>query len=112
MGRFLMISIRTTEQGRRINSGKDTAEYEKLVSTLSMNPEDMQELNIASGTSVKIRSDHGEAVFQCKEGSKVPKGMIIVPYGPPTCRLYIGDTDGTGMPTTKGWEVDVEPVAD
>ena len=36
--------------------------------------------------------------------------MIFVPYGPPTCRLMGGDTDGTGMPTSKGWEVEVEPV--
>ena len=37
--------------------------------------------------------------------------MIFVPYGPPTCRLMGGDTDGTGMPTSKGWEVEVEPIA-
>ena len=36
--------------------------------------------------------------------------MIFVPYGPPTCRLMGGETDGTGMPTSKGWEVEVEPV--
>ena len=39
-----------------------------------------------------------------------PLGMIFVPYGPPTCRLMGGDTDGTGMPTSKGWEVEVVPV--
>ena len=48
--------------------------------------------------------------FQATEG-KVPQGMIFVPYGPPTCRLMGGSTDGTGMPTSKGWEVEVEPVA-
>ena len=52
----------------------------------------------------------GEAVFLCQPG-KVPEGMIFVPYGPPTCHLYGGETDGTGMPTTKGWEVDVELIA-
>ena len=45
----------------------------------------------------------------CKEG-KVPQGMIFVPYGPPTCRLMGQTTDGTGMPTSKGWEVEVEPI--
>ena len=52
----------------------------------------------------------GEAIFRCQEG-KVPAGMIFVPYGPPTCRLMGGETDGTGMPTSKGWEVEVEPIA-
>ena len=37
--------------------------------------------------------------------------MIFVPYGPPTCHLMGQDTDGTGMPTSKGWEVEVEPIA-
>ena len=40
----------------------------------------------------------------------VPEGMIFVPYGPPTCQLMGGSTDGTGMPTSKGWEVEIEPV--
>jgi formylmethanofuran dehydrogenase subunit D len=36
--------------------------------------------------------------------------MIFIPYGPPTCRLMGQTTDGTGMPTSKGWEVEIEPV--
>ena len=53
--------------------------------------------------------DVGEAEFICVE-AKVPRGMMFVPYGPPTCQLMGGDTDGTGMPTSKGWDVEVEPV--
>ena len=58
---------------------------------------------------MRVRSDNGEGLFQCK-GGKVPRGMIFVPYGPPTCRLMGQTTDGTGMPTSKGWEVEVEPA--
>jgi formylmethanofuran dehydrogenase subunit D len=36
--------------------------------------------------------------------------MIFVPYGPPTCRLMGAETDGTGMPTSKGWDVEVELI--
>ena len=107
--RFLMNAGRTTKQGQQINVGKDHAEYLALVSTLTMNPEDMKALQIPPGGTVRVRSESGEAIFQCKEG-KVPLGMIFVPYGPPTCRLMGAETDGTGMPTSKGWEVEVEPV--
>jgi len=107
--RFTLHSIRTSKQGQQINVGKDHAEYEAIVSTLTMHPDDMKSLNILPGMKVRLRSDDGEAEFLCQPG-KVPQGMIFVPYGPPTCRLYGGETDGTGMPTTKGWEVDVEPV--
>jgi formylmethanofuran dehydrogenase subunit D len=75
-----------------------------------MNADDLKAEGIVSGGSVRVWSENGEAVFLCKEG-KVPAGMIFVPYGPPTCRLMGQYTDGTGMPTSKGWEVEVEPVA-
>jgi formylmethanofuran dehydrogenase subunit D len=107
--RFVMNAGRTTKQGQQINIGKDGAEYLAIVNTITMNPEDMKEEGIAPGTKVRVRSDVGEAIFLCKEG-KLPRGMIFVPYGPPTCRLMGQTTDGTGMPTSKGWEVDVEPV--
>jgi formylmethanofuran dehydrogenase subunit D len=108
--RFIMNAGRTTKQGQQINIGKDHAEYQALVSTLIMHPDDMKAVGILAGGTVKVRSENGEGVFQCREG-KVPPGMIFVPYGPPTCRLMGQNTDGTGMPTSKGWEVEVEPLA-
>jgi formylmethanofuran dehydrogenase subunit D len=108
--RFIMNAGRTTKQGQQINVGKDHAEYQALVSTLIMHPDDMKEAGIMAGGTVRVRSENGEGLFQCREG-KVPLGMIFVPYGPPTCRLMGQTTDGTGMPTSKGWEVEVEPVA-
>lgn len=107
--RFLMNVGRTTKQGQQINVGKDHPAYQAIVSTLTMHPDDLKELGIPSGGTVRVRSENGEAVFQCQAG-KVPPGMIFVPYGPPTCRLMGQATDGTGMPTSKGWEVEVEPI--
>ena len=107
--RYIMNAGRTTKQGQQINVGKDSPEYQALVSTLIMHADDMKEEGIVSGGRVRVRSDNGEAEFLCKEG-KVPAGMIFIPYGPPTCRLMGQSTDGTGMPTSKGWEVEVEPV--
>ena len=107
--RFIMNAGRTTKQGQQINVGKDSPEYQAMVSTLTMHPEDMKAVGIPSGGTVRVRSDYGEATFTCVEG-KVPQGMIFVPYGPPTCRLMAQQTDGTGMPLSKGWEVQVEPI--
>src|SRR6185503_11922302 len=52
------------------------------------------------GQMAVVRTEFGEAEFKCQAG-KIPLGMIFVPYGPPTCKLMGGDTDGTGMPTSK-----------
>ena len=108
--RYLMNAGRTTKQGQQINIGKDTPEYLAITTTIIMNVDDMKEAGILSGATVRVRSDNGESLFQCKDG-KVPRGMIFVPYGPPTCRLMGNTTDGTGMPTSKGWEVEVEPLS-
>ena len=107
--RFLLIPGRTNKQGVQINVGKDEAAYREIVSTLTMHADDMKELGVATGGSVRIRNEIGEAVFACKEGN-IPRGMLFVPYGPPTCQLMGGVTDGTGMPTSKGWDVEVEKV--
>jgi formylmethanofuran dehydrogenase subunit D len=105
--RFLMNAGRTTKQGQQISSGKDREDYQATVNTIHMHPEDMKEIGVPPGSTVRVRSESGEATFTCVVG-KVPVGMIFVPYGPPTCRLMGQQTDGTGMPLSKGWEVEVE----
>lgn len=109
--RFLLIPGRTSKQGQQINVGKDHEAYQGIVTTLTMHAEDMKEMGITSGAAVRIRNEIGEAIFQCKEGN-IPRGMLFVPYGPPTCALMGGETDGTGMPNSKGWDVEVEPVVE
>ena len=107
--RFLLNPTRTAKQGVQINVGKDGEEYQRIVTTLTIHSDDMESLGVSNGDTVVVRTEFGEAEFKCEQG-KVPEGMIFVPYGPPTCKLMGGDTDGTGMPTSKGWEVEVEPI--
>ncbi|MEM7317110.1 MAG: molybdopterin dinucleotide binding domain-containing protein [Planctomycetota bacterium] len=107
--KYLLNPSRTAQQGVHINVGKDGEEYIRITTTLTIHPDDMKEIGVEDGDKVRVRTEHGEAVFSCETG-KVPEGMIFVPYGPPTCQLMGGDTDGTGMPMSKGWEVEVEKI--
>jgi formylmethanofuran dehydrogenase subunit D len=107
--RFILNSSRSSVQGTLINVGKESEEYIALTNTMTMAASDMQEIGLAAGQMAIVRTEFGEAQFKCQAG-KIPEGMIFVPYGPPTCKLMGGDTDGTGMPTSKGWEVEVVPV--
>ena len=108
--RFIMNAGRTTKQGQQVNVGKDHAEYQAIVSTLTMHPDDMSAVGVAPGGTRPGPHAATERPGSRRTEGKVPQGMIFVPYGPPTCRLMGGSTDGTGMPTSKGWEVEVEPV--
>jgi formylmethanofuran dehydrogenase subunit D len=106
--RFILNSSRSSRQGTLINVGKESEEYIALTNTMTMTATDMEQIGLSEGQMALVRTEFGEAVFKCQAG-KIPEGMIFVPYGPPTCKLMGGDTDGTGMPTSKGWEVEVIP---
>ena len=106
--RFSLNASRSAKQGTLINVGKYSEEYLELTNTMNMAAEDMAEIGLAENQMAIVRTEFGEATFKCQAG-KVPLGMIFVAYGPPTCKLMGGDTDGTGMPTSKGWEVEVVP---
>ncbi|MCA9174656.1 MAG: hypothetical protein KDB14_09225 [Planctomycetales bacterium] len=106
--RFVLNAARSSKQGALINAGKETDEYIALTSTMTMAADDMAEIGLSEGQLALVRTEFGEATFKCEAG-KIPLGMIFVPYGPPTCKLMGGDTEGTGMPMSKGWEVEVVP---
>ncbi len=106
--RFILNSSRSSKQGALINVGKDSEEYIALTNSMTMSLPDMAEIGLSEGQMAIVRTEFGEGQFKCQAG-KIPDGMIFVPYGPPTCKLMGGDTDGTGMPTSKGWEVEVIP---
>lgn len=108
--RYIMNAGRSTKQGQQINVGKESPEYIALVNTIVMNADDMKAEGLVTGGNARVWSENGEALFLCKEG-KVPTGLIFICYGPPTCKLMGQYTDGTGMPLSKGWEVEVEPSA-
>lgn len=107
--RFILNAARSSVQGTLINVGKESEEYVELTNSMTMTKQDMQEIGLAEGQMALIRTEFGEAPFKCQSG-KIPEGMIFVAYGPPTCKLMGGNTDGTGMPTSKGWEVEVVPL--
>jgi formylmethanofuran dehydrogenase subunit D len=107
--KFILNASRSAKQGELINEGKDSPEYVALTNTMTMAKSDMAEIGLGEGQLALVRTEFGEASFKCQAG-KVPAGMIFVPYGPPTCKLMGGATDGTGMPTSKGWEVEVIPL--
>lgn len=109
--KYVFIAARTLEQGRQEILGKHSDEYASVVGTLQMNEADLAEAGITEGDRVRVRTEWGESVFVCAAGD-LPPGIVFAPYGPPTSRMMGGETDGTGMPDSKQWEVELEPVSD
>ena len=107
-----LIAGRNSKQGASLNAGKDSAEYVEVTGTVEMNADDMARLGLKAGDSVRLRTAIGEAVVKCKprKAEDLPAGLLFIAYGPPSSRLMAGETQGTGMPMSKSFEVEVEAV--
>ncbi len=112
MGRRLtLITGRSTRQGRTIHLGKDAKDYVDEISALELNPADMEAIGVKTGDALRIRNEHGSVVVHCKQGT-IPEGLAFLAYGSFTNALVGTDTQGTGMPDSKGFTIEVEKDAD
>ncbi len=102
-----MIPGRSTEQGTSVGD-KASAEYRLVTSLLRMNPDDMTRLGLTEGAKVRLRNAQGEIIVTCVSAKdELPLGVLFMAYGPESSKLMSGETHGTGMPDSKGIEVEV-----
>jgi formylmethanofuran dehydrogenase subunit D len=107
--RFILIPGRSTEQGTSVGD-KASASYREVTRTVRMHPGDMERLGIAEGGRVHIHNEHATIEVSCVSArDELPPGVLFIAYGPESSRLMGGGTEGTGMPESKGIEVEVHP---
>ena len=72
--------------------------------------EDMERLGLADGDRVRLTSENGsvDVAITTAKKDELPEGLLFIAYGDISSRLMGGDTHGSGMPTSKG--IDVELV--
>ena len=109
---FILIPGRTSRQGTALNEGKFTAAYLEETGTLLMSPEDMTRLGLAKGDRVRLSTPQGRIELPCQaaKAGELPPGVLFLPYGDLSSRLMGGDTSGTGMPSSKSFDVELEKV--
>lgn len=107
---FILIPGRTSKQGVGINEGKYGSTYLGEITRLQVSPEDMTRLQLSDGDQVRLTSESGQievAVAKAK-GDELPAGLLFIAYGDLSSKLMGGDTHGSGMPTSKGMDVQLE----
>ena len=111
---FILIPGRTSQQGCGINEGKFGETYQNEINTLQMNADDMSRLEIEAGDMVSLTSEFGEIEVSVKAAKKdeLPSGLLFMAYGDQSSRLMGGDTHGSGMPTSKGLDVELTKAND
>ena len=109
---FVLIPGRTSKQGVGISEGKFGDTYQSETTTLLVAPEDMERLSLQAGNRVRLTSEHGqvEVAIRPAKAGELPSGLLFIAYGDISSRLMGGDTHGSGMPTSKGLDVQLELV--
>jgi formylmethanofuran dehydrogenase subunit D len=107
---FILIPGRTAKQGCGISEGKFGETYLNATTVLQVAADDMQRLAIQDGDRVRLRSPVGSVEVPVVSAGKdeLPPGVLFIPYGDLSSRLMGADTHASGMPTSKGLDVELE----
>ena len=105
--KLILITGRSTKQGVGISEGKDLDEYRAATTVLELSQADMDRHGLHDGDMVRLKSRYGEATVQCRS-EKLPDGMAFMAFGSTINQLVGSETYSTGMPDTKGIEIELE----
>ena len=111
---FILIPGRTSKQGCGISEGKFADGYQHEITTLQVAPPDMKRLGLANGDRVRITTESGRQIdvaVAAATGDELPPGLLFIAYGDLSSQLMDGDTHGSGMPTSKGFDVTLEKLS-
>lgn len=107
-----LLTGRTIRQGQGKEYGKLSERYWKSVAICEIDPADMKYLGLKENQSVKITTDYGSVVVKAVKSLRAPHpGLVFVPYGPWASVIINPKTHGTGMPSFKGIQAEIEPVS-
>lgn len=105
--KLILITGRSTKQGVGISEGKSLTEYRKATTVLELSQGDMARYGLQDGDTVRLKSRYGEAIVQCRS-EDLPDGMAFMAFGSTINQLVDSETYSTGMPDTKGLEIELE----
>lgn len=106
-----LLTGRTIDQGRDKELSKFSEEYMKNVAVCFIDPEDMKNLGVKENANVRVTTDFGSVVVKAKKSIRGPHpGAVFIPYGAWVNLLIDPKTHGSGMPSFKGIEAEIQPA--
>ncbi len=107
-----LITGRTIKQGMVIES-KDSVMYTDANAICEFDPDDMKELGVSEGDTVRVSTDSGEVHVRAVKSLQSPhRGIIFIPMGPWANMVTSSETDSVGMPSFKGIPAELELAKD
>jgi len=108
--KLILITGRTSHQGVGISSGKGLEEYQTATNTLQLNASDMERFGFKNDDMVRVKTPYGSTTVKCNSAD-LPEGLAFMAFGPATSKLIGSETQATGMPDSKGFEIELELVS-
>jgi formylmethanofuran dehydrogenase subunit D len=109
--RVTLISGRTIDQGVTKEYSKLSEAYRESVAILEIDPHDFRELGVKEDSSVRVSTKCGSVIVKAKVSKRAPHQKIVyMPYGFWANVIVDSETHGTGMPSYKGIDAEVEPA--
>lgn len=109
--RVTLLTGRTIDQGTAKEHGKLSDIYRESVAICDVDPNDMKKLGIRENSNIKITTKHGVVIVKAMESKRAPHSRIVyMPYGIWANVLISPVTHGTGMPSFKGIDAEIQPA--
>lgn len=105
--KVIVTSGRTLSQGRAMEKGKITPEYEDAVAICELDSKAMETLGIENGQTVVVKTKLGKITLKAKLDKNLHEGMAFIPCGPYFNYLLDSYTEFTGMPGFKSMEATI-----
>ncbi|MHA1864550.1 MAG: molybdopterin dinucleotide binding domain-containing protein [Candidatus Thorarchaeota archaeon] len=106
--KVLVTSGRTLTQGRAMEKGKITQDYENAVAVCELDSTAMESLDIENGETIVVKSGIGEIAVKAKLNKMLHPGIAFIPCGPYFNYLLDSYTQHTGMPGFKALSVSID----
>jgi formylmethanofuran dehydrogenase subunit D len=108
-GKLVLITGRSTKQGTGVSTGKEFPDYQEATTVASVSQADMIRYGLHDGDTIKLKSRFGEATVKC-HSEDLPEGMVFMAFGSMINKIVGNETYASGMPDTKGIEVELEKI--
>jgi len=105
--KVLVTSGRTLIQGRAMEKGKITSDYENAVAVCELDSTAMESLGIKNGETIVVKSGIDEIAVKAKLNKNLHPGIAFIPCGPYFNYLLDSYTQHTGMPGFKSLTVSI-----
>ena len=106
---FILITGRTRAQAAGLHKGGGSPEHIEATSYAEMSSGVLAEMGLQPGDLISVQSTAGSIEAPVRSAD-MPSDLVFIPMGPAANALIGPETYGTGMPSSKGIRVEVEPA--